>query len=100
MRTVAALFVQTDGAYFGIDGVDQWDEQRDARKYAGPYPVVAHPPCQRWGKFWAGSPSVIAKTGQRKIKGDDGGCFKSALAAVRRCAGAPMGQPCLAALWA
>ncbi len=80
---IAALYVETNGAYYGLEGVDPWDEDRDARKYAGPHPVVAHPPCQRWGKLWAGNPSVIKATGVRKIKGDDGGCFKSALADVR-----------------
>ena len=63
--------------------VDCWDEERDARLYAGPWPVVAHPPCQRWGRFWAGQPLFIKQTGIRKIKGDDGGCFSAALAAVR-----------------
>jgi len=81
--TIAALFVETGGSYFGLPGVDPWDETRDARKYAGLWPVVAHPPCQRWGKFWAGQPLHIAKTGERKIKGDDSGCFAAALAAVR-----------------
>ena len=84
---IAALYVQTDGAYYGIDGIDPWDEERDARKYAGPHPVIAHPPCQRWGKMWAGSPLVIARTGVRKKKGDDGGCFEAALDAVRRYGG-------------
>jgi hypothetical protein len=37
--------------------------------------------------MWAGSPSHIAKTGERKIKGDDGGCFAAALAAVREYGG-------------
>jgi hypothetical protein len=81
--TVAALYVETNGCYFGLNGVELWDEARDACKYAGPHPVVAHPPCQRWGKMYAGSPSVIARTGVRKIKGDDGGCFEAALKAVR-----------------
>lgn len=81
--TIAALYVETDGAYYGIEGVDPWDEVRDARKYAGPHPVVAHPPCQRWGKLWAGQPLHIKNTGQRKIKGDDAGCFAAALASVR-----------------
>ena len=47
-RTVAALYVQKGGAYYDLEGVDPWDEQRDARLYAGPHPVVAHPPCSRW----------------------------------------------------
>ena len=80
---VAALFVEHGGSYWGIDGVDPWDEARDARQYAGPWPVVAHPPCQRWGKFWAGQPLWIARTGERKVKGDDGGCFAHGLWAVR-----------------
>lgn len=84
---IAALYVETAGAYFGLEGVDPWDEARDARLYAGPHPAVAHPPCQRWGKLWAGQPLHIKRTGERKIKGDDGGCFKAALAAVRQWGG-------------
>lgn len=52
---VAALYVEPKGCYVGVPGVDPWDETRDDRKYSGPHPVVAHPPCQRWGKFWHGS---------------------------------------------
>lgn len=84
---IAALFVESNGCYYGLDGIDPWDEARDARRYSGPHPVVAHPPCQRWGKFWAGQPLHIKRTGQRKIKGDDGGCFAAALAKVRRFGG-------------
>lgn len=71
MKQISALFVQKNGCYFGLDGVDPWDESRDARKYDGPYPVVAHPPCERWGRY-AGE----------KV-GLDGGCFQSALDSVR-----------------
>lgn len=81
--SIAALFVETGGCYFGLPGVDPWDEAREARLYAGPHPVVAHPPCQRWGKFWAGAPWKIARTGERHEAGDDGGCFAAALEAVR-----------------
>jgi hypothetical protein len=80
---IAALFVETGGCYYGLPDVDPWDEARDARLYAGPYPVVAHPPCQRWGKLWAGQPLHIKLTGERKTKGDDNGCFAGALNAVR-----------------
>ena len=76
---IAALYVAKYGCYFGLEDVDPWDEARDARAYAGPWPVVAHPPCQRWGRYWFGGPSVKI----RKVLGDDGGCFESALAAVR-----------------
>jgi hypothetical protein len=84
---LAALYVASNGSYIGLPGVDPWDEARDARLYAGPHPVVAHPPCQRWGKLWAGQPLFIKQTGIRKIKGDDGGCFAAALAAVRKWGG-------------
>jgi hypothetical protein len=80
---IAALFVEADGAYAGLPAVDLWPIERDARKYAGPYPVIAHPPCQRWGRFWHGS---TRKPHQFKL-GDDGGCFASALDSVRRWGG-------------
>lgn len=83
METIAALYVETDGCYFGLPSVDPWDEARDARMYAGPHPVVAHPPCQRWGKMWFGQPLTVKLTGRRKRLGDDGGCFEAALHAVR-----------------
>ena len=72
---VAALFVAAKGSYTGMAGIDAWTADRDARRYDGPFPVVAHPPCQRWGKLWAGQPLHIKRTGERKIKGDDNGCF-------------------------
>ena len=34
MPKVAALFVETNGCYFGLPNVDPWDEPRDARLYA------------------------------------------------------------------
>ncbi len=84
--TVAALFVDARGAYAGLPGVDLWPESRDARLYGGPWPVVAHPPCQRWGRYWSGGP-MLARTAKARRKGDDGGCFASALASVRRWGG-------------
>jgi len=93
--TVAALFVdpRPGGAYVGIPGVEVWGarrcperpedvrpDERDARLYAGPHPVVAHSPCARWGRYWSGNP---LQPGRFKL-GDDGGCFAAALAALYR----------------
>jgi hypothetical protein len=80
---IAALFVERGGCYFGLPNVDPWDEARDARTYAGPHRVIAHPPCERWGRYWHGSPR---KPHQYRM-GDDNSCFASALASVRRWGG-------------
>lgn len=90
---IAALYVQRDGGYYGLPDVDPWDERRDARTYPGPHPVVAHPPCTRWCQL-AGL--VEARYGHRK--GDDGGCFESALASVR-CWGGVLEHPAWSAAW-
>lgn len=80
---VAALFVEEHGVYATLPGVEVWGVTRDARTYAGPHSVVAHPPCQRWGRYWHGGPSARV----RQKAGDDDGCFAAALAAVRRWGG-------------
>ena len=82
MTTVAALYVAKGGCYFGLPDVDPWDEARDARLYAGPHPVVAHPPCSRWCQL---AHVVQARYGHKV--GDDGGCFAAALTSVRRWGG-------------
>jgi len=81
----AALFVQIDGCYTGLNYVDNWPEERDARKYKGILPVVAHPPCQLWGKM--AKVNYSRWGGEHNKPGNDGGCFASALASVNRCGG-------------
>lgn len=83
MSRVAALFVATGGVYTSLPDVDAWPIERDARLYVGPYSVVAHPDCSRWGRYWSGGPSANV----RRIKGADAGCFASALVSVRRFGG-------------
>jgi hypothetical protein len=74
---VAALYVQSDGAYFDLPAVEPWDEKRDARLYAGPWPVVAHPPCARWCQL-----AAVNEARYGTPVGHDGGCFAAALEAV------------------
>lgn len=93
MNSVAALYVATGGCYFGIAGVDPWDKARDARLYAGPHPVVAHPPCDRWCQM---APVNQARYGHRI--GDDGGRFAAALEAVRRWGGV-LEHPAVSLAW-
>lgn len=92
--TVAALYVETNGCYFDLPGVviaghgeDHADGTTtihlDGRTYAGPCPVVAHPVCKRWGRFWHGS---TRKPHQFKL-GDDGGICEHALKCVREFGG-------------
>lgn len=89
---IAALYVQAGGCYFGLEGVDPWDEHRDARLYAGPWAAVAHPPCKRWGNFWWSARHL------GKGLGDDDGCFDAALAAVRRFGGV-LEHPAFSKAW-
>jgi hypothetical protein len=91
---VAALYVEHGGVYYDIPDVEPWGlPERDAREYAGPWPVVAHPPCSRWCRL-AGL--VEARWGHRR--GDDGGCFAAALAAVRTWGGV-LEHPAYSAAW-
>ena len=86
---IAALFVDPKGIYPELLGNDMcWDEARDARTYVGVDPVVAHPPCQ----LWVNMAAVNWKRYRRQLPawypgGDDGGCFASALASVRKYGG-------------
>lgn len=91
---IAALFVQRGGAYWDLPGVDAWDIERDARGYAGPYPVVAHPPCSRWAMPLA----KVNETRYGHRVGDDGGCFAAALHAVRTYGGV-LEHPANSAAW-
>jgi hypothetical protein len=93
LRHVAALYVEAGGAYGNLPGVEVWDEVRDARLYDGPYPVVAHPPCARWSRL-AGF--TEHRFGLKR--GDDGGCFKAALHAVRTYGGV-LEHPAYSAAW-
>ena len=85
MSTVAALFVEEKGVYSNLPDVEVWGISRDARKYAGPHPVVAHPPCERWAEQWhACRPVGHLKRGRL---GDDGGCFEATMRKVRQLGG-------------
>ena len=91
---IAAIYVEADGPYVGLEGIDAWSADRDARTYKGPHPVIAHPPCKRWGRYWQGSPSDT----KRFLKGDDDGCFAHALWAVRTFGGV-LEHPAGSAAW-
>ena len=83
---IAVLYAAVDSIYKEyVPLTDVWDERRDARKYDGDYPVIAHPPCHRWGKF--AKANYARWGGEHNKPGNDGGTFAAALDAVRRCGG-------------
>jgi len=86
MKKISALYVLKNGPYSGLEFIDPWDIDRDARLYKGPHRVIAHPPCERWGRYWGGGP-MLAKTKNKKILADDNGCFAHSLWSVRQFGG-------------
>ena len=67
MTPVAALYIDPRGPYRDMDRVHSYDgvniwvdghahtnearDHGDARKYDGPWSIVAHPPCRHWGRL-------------------------------------------------
>ncbi len=83
---VAVLYVDARGPYPGL--VLQWfDEDRDARTYAGPWPVVAHPPCGPWSAL------------RRFCSSQEAACAPHAVDVVR-CYGGVLEHPAGSTLWA
>lgn len=84
---IAALYIDPRGHYPKIEGVDCWDEKRDARLYGGPYPVVAHPPCGSWASL------------KHLYKKTDADCAPRAVEQVRAFGGV-LEHPARSGLWA
>jgi hypothetical protein len=93
---IAALYVEKGGCYSQAENVEIWDVERDARKYAGPWPVVAHPPCQLWINYAA--LNFKRWGGEHNRPGNDGGCFKHALDAVNQFGGV-LEHPAFSKAW-
>ena len=85
---VVVLCVQAGTCYADIPGVILYDEARDCRTYAGPLPVVGHPPCKLWGKC---APFSNFRPGERDLA-------LVVLEAVRRWGGI-LEHPVGSALW-
>lgn len=48
---LAVLFARKKSHYKDFDGLQVYDENRDARTFKGSCPVIAHPPCRAWGRL-------------------------------------------------
>jgi len=51
MTQVAVLFARADSVYKTLPHCDVWDRERDAARWPGGSPIVAHPPCRAWGRL-------------------------------------------------
>jgi hypothetical protein len=86
-RNVAALYIDPRGPYPALLGPELcWDEARDERLYAGPWPVVAHPPCGPYCKQ------------RHNYRGSEHDCAIRAVDQVRRWGGV-LEQPAGSKLW-
>lgn len=86
---VAVLFARRDSIYKTLPGCDVWDEDRDARRWPGGAPVVAHPPCRAWGRL----------RHMAKPRHDEKDLARWAVAQVRRFGGV-LEHPAASTLWA
>ncbi len=84
----AVLFARSDSIYKEIEGLDVYDIERDARKYRGNLPVIAHPPCRAWGRL----------SGQAKPRDDEKELAIFAVEQVKRCGGV-LEHPANSKLW-
>jgi hypothetical protein len=48
---ITVLCVQKKSIYKSIDGLDCWDQDRDAYNFTGRNPIIAHPPCAQWSRL-------------------------------------------------
>jgi hypothetical protein len=84
---VAALYIDPNGPYPELLGSSFcWDAKRDARGYAGPWPVVAHPPCGPYSKL------------KQLYQGAENDCALIAVAQVRVFGGV-LEHPAHSTLW-
>jgi len=83
---VAALYVERGGPYFAMPDVDPWDKERDAWLYAGPLPIVAHPPCGPWSRL------------RHLYQGHEHDCGPAAIATAREWGGV-VEHPAHSRLW-
>jgi hypothetical protein len=84
---VSALYVRKDSIYKTL-GVDCWDIDRDAKKWPGGNPVIAHPPCRAWGSL---SHMANPREGEKQLA-------IHAVTAVRRYGGI-LEHPATSKLW-
>jgi hypothetical protein len=85
---ISVLFVAKNSVYKTL-GVDCWDEERDALKWPGGNPIVAHPPCRLWSR-WMKHFS--------KADPSEKGCARFAVKQVRQWGGV-LEHPACSTLW-
>jgi hypothetical protein len=61
---IAVLFARADSIYKSMPGCDVWDIERDALKWPGGAPIIAHPPCRAWAGL---SHMAKPRVGEREL---------------------------------
>lgn len=81
-KKIAVLGVAKNGIYSNDPRVIPYDIDRDLLTYRGPYRVICHTECKRWGRYWGGGP-MLHGTDKQLILGDDNNMFAHALWCTR-----------------
>jgi hypothetical protein len=84
---IAALYIDPRGPYPELLSADAcWDEVRDATRFSGPGPIIAHPPCKSWSQL-------------RRVASDETAWIGPVAVQQVRAYGGVLEQPACSKLW-
>lgn len=67
LRRVAVLCARKGSIYHEISGCDVYCKRRPLSEFVGSCPVVAHPPCRRWGRLRQFVPKSAGEESERYL---------------------------------
>ena len=91
LRPISALFVSGRSIYKHLPGVEAFDRKRGVQSFDGKTPIIAHPPCRCWSKYFASQARPVDREAEMELG-------RWAVRTVMQCGGV-LEQPAKSALW-